>query len=246
MTLITESTTRKFEVTLTTEELADYGQQSARLTLSLVEVQEEHAAQKKDFAAREKGIVNQISKLSHSLAEGKEMRDVECRIIRDYDKALVTVVRCDTGELIEERPFTNAEMTLPLPPDEEETVARMDAQNEGEEGESAEAQAEALRQAEPETETEEVAAEQSEEERFNALMGASGDGAEIGAEDVLQAPPEEASTDATDGLASEERPNPEHRSEEEKFNDGLPGAKPKRSHHKKKDEGNDAGANPLA
>jgi len=69
---------------------------------------------KADFAADTKSRKQTMRKLMDSAANGYEHREVSCDERRDLDAGRVTVVRLDTGEVIEQRLLTDEERQLEL------------------------------------------------------------------------------------------------------------------------------------
>ena len=71
---------------------------------------------KKNKAAELKAAIDKLKEEADELAskhrKGKEDRDVECEVTFNYDRKIVITVRTDTGEIIEERAMTAAELQL--------------------------------------------------------------------------------------------------------------------------------------
>ncbi len=59
-------------------------------------------------------VKNSINKLSRIIEAGKENREIECEWIFDYERTMKTLVRRDTGEIIESDKLTQDEMQMEL------------------------------------------------------------------------------------------------------------------------------------
>ena len=76
-----------------------------------VESEKEAAkARVKDAEAVAEGLRARQRAISRVVLEGREERDVECHVRRDRANRTRIVTRVDTGERVEERPMTDAEM----------------------------------------------------------------------------------------------------------------------------------------
>lgn len=107
--------TRELKCPLTPDQWSRYAEEMARLEGQIGEIEERkklHAAQCK---AELDSVQDQIRVLARKLRERYEYRDVECREIRDDRTGRMTVVRLDTGDLIEERALTLKERQTELP-----------------------------------------------------------------------------------------------------------------------------------
>jgi len=105
---------RRLPVKLTNEELLD---RSKSLTTEL-DKKDALTAKKKSEAEKIAGdialVEEGIQALRKALRDGEEERDVECHVHRDFDNHTVVTIRNDTGEIIEERPMTQAELQTSL------------------------------------------------------------------------------------------------------------------------------------
>lgn len=57
----------------------------------------------------------ELSQASEKYRSGFEMRNIECRVDRDYGRGVITIFRCDTGEFVKERAMTAEERQQDLP-----------------------------------------------------------------------------------------------------------------------------------
>jgi len=99
-------TTRQLPVDLNEEEIADRGRAMAKSVSEKAGLQEEKKSATADINAKIKACGEVIRKLSEIISGGKEDREVSCEVKKDFDSNTVTVVRDDTGEVVEERPLT--------------------------------------------------------------------------------------------------------------------------------------------
>ena len=100
-----------------------------------------HVAQAKTAAAFAKGQIEaaeeRIGKAARKLNTGHEERPVECEISLLYDTGRAVVLRCDTGDFVEDRAMTTEERQTELPFDaplagtlDEQPVEEAEAQQE--------------------------------------------------------------------------------------------------------------------
>ena len=107
--------TRQLPCKLTPEELQARGKAAAE-----VAAQREHLDnQRKEAAAEYKAqIARKETELDHlftQLRSGQEHRDVEVEIVKNYRTKSVKTTRTDTGDAIDTRAMTPAELQLTLP-----------------------------------------------------------------------------------------------------------------------------------
>lgn len=88
------------------------GELLARMAFELGDLEEAKAAATRDFGNRIKNLKTEQGKVADDVRSGTEMRDVECVEKPDWKEYLVTIVRCDTGEVVRRRPMTPAERQL--------------------------------------------------------------------------------------------------------------------------------------
>ena len=83
-----------------------------------VRVWEEKEAQKKAITSQLKAEVDQAQSSMAILAgkhrDGYEYRQTKCEETRDFNSKTVTVIRLDSGEIIEERKMRNDELQMEL------------------------------------------------------------------------------------------------------------------------------------
>lgn len=102
-------TTRKLPVQLTEEEIQQRSQALAGNLKKTDVLKEEKKASTSEFKARIDACNDITKKLAEIITSGKEDRDVECEMIKDFKRNTVTITRTDTGEVVDERPMTEDE-----------------------------------------------------------------------------------------------------------------------------------------
>lgn len=88
------------------------GEQLARMAFEMGDLEEAKAAAGRDFTNRIKCLKTEQGKLADEVRSGAELRDVECAEKPDWKQHIVTIVRCDTGEIVRTRPMTPSERQL--------------------------------------------------------------------------------------------------------------------------------------
>jgi protein subunit release factor A len=108
--------TRKLPVKLNDEELADRGRAVAKAVEDRAALQEEKKAADADINGKIKSQGEIIRCLSRVITTGTEDREVEVAINKDNESRMISVVREDTGEIVESRPMTADELQQNLFP----------------------------------------------------------------------------------------------------------------------------------
>lgn len=88
------------------------GEALARSAFEMTALEDAKAAAGRDFTNRIKNLKTEQGKLADEVKTGTEMRDIECVEKPDWRQHIVTVVRCDTGEVVRTRPMTPSERQL--------------------------------------------------------------------------------------------------------------------------------------
>ena len=109
--------TRTLPVLLTAEEMLDRGARAAHLDRREEEITAAANAAKSDYKHQLEAVVAERRLLQERIRSKQEHRDVSCEERHVYRTGKVVVVRCDTGEQIDERPMTDAERQTELPMD---------------------------------------------------------------------------------------------------------------------------------
>lgn len=102
-------TTRRLICKLADDEILVRGQQLANAERDWTDVERERKRYADDFKRNLDGIAGRIDTLSASIRDREEIRDVECVVQDDHARLKHTVIRLDTGEVIETYDFTEKE-----------------------------------------------------------------------------------------------------------------------------------------
>lgn len=111
LSLISVKETQYLPVELTEEETIDRSRSLAGLNQKRTATEAEKAEATKRFGDIIKGLAVQIDDLAKIVAEGKEIRPVQCR--KEYHTPRtgeVRIVRTDTEEVVEERAMYRSEI----------------------------------------------------------------------------------------------------------------------------------------
>ena len=107
--------TKNLRCELTEAELLQQGQMMAQAQQDGNLAQEEFDSIKTDFKAKIEGFALAASRSGNMIRSKFEFRPVKCERVLDFDKAVVTEIRLDTGVEIEKRPMTTDESQMGLP-----------------------------------------------------------------------------------------------------------------------------------
>lgn len=100
---------------LTKAEALQRGQDLAR---SVEDIQAEEGAQethKRAMKSKLSALEARRDQLALIVSRGQEVRDIEVELQADDDTGKVRRIRMDTGEVLLERPMTDAERQVPMP-----------------------------------------------------------------------------------------------------------------------------------
>jgi len=109
-----ETTTRSLKCKFTQEELDIMKTDLAAITSELRSKEEEKRAVASQFKSEIDGLVARTNVLADKINNGYEFRPIECDIDKDMDSKIMTVIRRDTGEVIEQRPLQDHELQSEL------------------------------------------------------------------------------------------------------------------------------------
>lgn len=115
----TKSITQKHWVDLTDSELLQHGSELAECYESQARKDEEEKEIKAQLKAEREAITAKINKLSRLVNGKREYRDVDCRLVKDFEHGKITTIRLDTMEEVEERTMSSGERQMGLKVDEE-------------------------------------------------------------------------------------------------------------------------------
>lgn len=102
-------------VELTEQEVLTYGRRLAELHRQRAEVVEEFTDVKSEYKDRLQHVDDEISGKAGAVRTGKENREVDCCWVFDDQRNTATLMRLDTGELLNTRPQTDAERQVRIP-----------------------------------------------------------------------------------------------------------------------------------
>ena len=108
--------TRKLPVQLNDEEIADRGRAVAKAVEERAALQEAKKEADADINGKIKEQGGIIRTLSRVIATGTEEREIEVEVKKDNESRTVSVIREDTGEVVETRPMTAEELQQNLFP----------------------------------------------------------------------------------------------------------------------------------
>ena len=109
-----EKSTRMLLVRLINDELLAIGKHLAAEQDEIDRVEDQRKKAASQFKAQTEAHRAQIRIHSMAIATGEERRRVECETVWDYTDGKVTVTRCDTGEVIEERALRDEEAQMEM------------------------------------------------------------------------------------------------------------------------------------
>lgn len=116
---VTKEETRTLRTQLTADELAEAAETLAHATQELEKLEDE----KKSFGSSIKARIDEASAKQRGMAaivaSKHDWREVRCSSRRDFDAQTLTVVRLDTGEVVESRRLRESELQTALPFGEE-------------------------------------------------------------------------------------------------------------------------------
>ncbi|MDR4483865.1 MAG: hypothetical protein R3B95_11740 [Nitrospirales bacterium] len=94
---------------LTNEELLSIGKRLGALSDECEKRAVEKAAFNKELKEQEEKAQDEMSVLRRELRTGIQPRIIECEERHDFERGAVTIMRLDTGEIVEERTMTLAD-----------------------------------------------------------------------------------------------------------------------------------------
>ena len=107
--------TRSLYCALTNDEKRVRGSELASKMEEREQVLAEFDEVKQTFKSRLSGMDKTVGELKQIVLEGRERRDVECYIVKDFESDTVAVVRTDTHTEVERRRMTPEERQAFLP-----------------------------------------------------------------------------------------------------------------------------------
>jgi len=107
--------TRELPVALTSDEHHMRARELARRLRERTDIEADRKTTAATFKARLDAADQSINELAIIVADGAEVRPVECAEAKDYTKGVVNSVRLDTHTVIDVRPMTDSERQTVLP-----------------------------------------------------------------------------------------------------------------------------------
>ncbi|MEO1084343.1 MAG: hypothetical protein AAFY88_08880 [Acidobacteriota bacterium] len=105
---------RKLPVRLSLEEQRLFGAELASKLAELGRVEDQLEEAKQRAKAEKAAIQKRVNHLQECINSGDEPREVVCREVEDLDERAIRVERLDTGEVVDERAMTIAELQRPM------------------------------------------------------------------------------------------------------------------------------------
>lgn len=102
-------TTERLPVKLTLDEMREFGQRVARIAQEKTDLEDEKKEVAANFKKRIDTKDHEISGLCHCINSEREFRDVETKTQFNNSERTVSVIRCDTREIVRIRPMTPEE-----------------------------------------------------------------------------------------------------------------------------------------
>lgn len=112
---IVRESTRQLEAQLTESEVVELSREHCRVLSEIGSLQMRKRAMDKEFNAQIDEASDKAVGMQRTIVTGTELREVDVHEVLDYRTGLVTVIRRDTGEVIESREMTAEERQLPIP-----------------------------------------------------------------------------------------------------------------------------------
>jgi len=110
--VVSRKITKSLPCKLKDDEVLKYGRDLARAHAELDRINNELDSIKADYKGKISEQDSLIGKLSVRVHSGVETREVECEELRNWTKARLSVIRKDTGEVIEDRPMREDEKQM--------------------------------------------------------------------------------------------------------------------------------------
>jgi hypothetical protein len=98
----------------TEKEKRDIAEEMAKMTLLIEDLDAEKKAAMSSFKDKIDSASLAARVAAQKLRDGYEYRNIECEVVRDYEREEIHYVRTDTGETIESRKMEPAERQMQL------------------------------------------------------------------------------------------------------------------------------------
>ena len=110
----TKTVTKWLPVALTESKILDRARTMSQRCKEKEELEAEKASVNRVFGERLKKLTGEVARLSNVVSTGLEDQSVECSEITSYLDRTCTIVREDTGEVVETRPLYESELQVAL------------------------------------------------------------------------------------------------------------------------------------
>lgn len=115
VTIVKSTEERTLKVPLTEKELLECGQKLAAAQQRVVELEAELKAFKDTINGKMSEAESVMTCQSRLISQKYDYRKVECTVIKNWTTGTCVVTRNDTGEIVENRKMTSAELSeLPM------------------------------------------------------------------------------------------------------------------------------------
>ena len=101
--------TESLKVTLTNDEKITLGEQQAKDYSELLRLKDKLKEMSSQIKGQQEEVEARVKRISETIRNGYEYRDVEVRKVLDHDAGLARYYREDTGECFRERPMRPSE-----------------------------------------------------------------------------------------------------------------------------------------
>ena len=99
---------------LTTEDRAAAANQLAEAIQNLESLEIQRKTDTKNFNSLMQQLAGSVHRLSREVANGEAVRSVDCELRLNYTTLAASLVRTDTGEIVETRPMTEDEKQMDM------------------------------------------------------------------------------------------------------------------------------------
>ena len=96
------------------KEKAEAADQLATVIQSAESLELEKKSVLGDFKSRMDALKERIHNLTMQVKDGVEMKSIKCELRLDYTKLTASLIRMDSGEIVEERPMTEEEKQMEM------------------------------------------------------------------------------------------------------------------------------------
>ena len=106
--------TRTLDIKLTKQEILERSRSQADLVRKIEDVEAKKSEMTKTLGAKVKELTGELQAVAREVRAGVRYAEVEVTRTKDMERAVEETIRVDTGEIINTRPLTPAELQLDL------------------------------------------------------------------------------------------------------------------------------------